>query len=101
MTTTTFNKRLQRGMNYTVTEILQIISSCRQFGVQRLKVYDVEVDFFPERQKDAVADIKSPVDDKLMDDVRLSQLMIDDPYGFEREMISIEQRRMMDEAVQN
>jgi len=41
------------------------------------------------------------IDKDLMEEVRLSQLMIDDPFGFEREVLQAEQRRVVDEAVQN
>jgi hypothetical protein len=36
-----------------------------------------------------------------MDDVRMSQLMIDDPFGFEREVLNAEQRRAFHEAHEN
>lgn len=52
-------------------------------------------------QPESVAPVESPspVDKGLLDDVRLSQLMIDDPFGFEHEMIQAEAKRGMNETV--
>jgi hypothetical protein len=41
------------------------------------------------------------IDKDLMNDVRLSQLMIDDPFSFENEVIRAEQRRVLDADLQN
>lgn len=64
-----------------------------------MKLADFEVEFFPEKEKDIQQLGKTTIDDKIMDDFRLSQLMIDDPYGYEKEMISLENRRLLDEAL--
>lgn len=86
-------------MSYTATELMQIISSCRQIGVHKMKFYEIEVEFFPEKEKEPIDLGKTTIDDKIIDDFRMSQLMIDDPYSFEKEMISLEQRRLLDEAL--
>jgi hypothetical protein len=54
-------------------------------------------------QPESVApmEIPSPVDKSILDDVRLSQLMIDDPFGFEHEILQAEAKRGINEAVQN
>lgn len=90
-------------------KLLGIINECRKLGVSKIKTSEFEVEFFLERSQeignfvDVVNDIKKPtsLDKDLMNDVRLSQLMIDDPFGFESEVILAEQRRILDETVQN
>lgn len=77
-------------------------------GVSKIKTSEFEVEFFLERSQE-VGDfvnhdeIKSPtsIDKDLMDDVRLSQMMIDDPFGYEREVLNAEQRRAFNEAHEN
>jgi len=48
-------------------------------------------------------EMKSPtaIDRELLNDVRLSQLMIDDPFEFEREILNAEQRKAFHEAHEN
>lgn len=52
-------------------------------------------------QPESVATVESPspVDRELLEDVRLSQLMIDDPFGFEREILQAEAKRSVNEAL--
>lgn len=52
-------------------------------------------------QPESVAPVEtpSPVDKELLEDVRLSQLMIDDPFGFEREILQAEAKRSVNEAL--
>lgn len=89
-------------------ELLDIIEGCRKLGVSRIKTYDFEVEFFLERSLEvgrfeAVDDpiAPKPIDKELLDDMRLSQLMIDDPFGFEKEILNAETRRVVDEAFEN
>lgn len=102
----------QRGMKSTETskryKLLGIITECRKLGVSKIKTADFEVEFFLERSQEVgdFVDFNEPkkpmsIDKDLMNDVRLSQLMIDDPFSFENEVIRAEQRRLVDEAVQN
>lgn len=92
----------------TKSKLLGIIEGCRNLGVSKIKTPDFEVEFFLERSQEvgnfeAADEIKPPknIDKDLLEEVRLSQLMIDDPFGFEREVLQAEQRRVIDEAVQN
>lgn len=87
---------------------LGIIEGCRNLGVSKIKTSDFEVEFFLERsievgnfQDPEVPKKPTSIDKDLMEEVRLSQLMIDDPFGFEREVLQAEQRRVIDDAVQN
>lgn len=102
----------QRGTKCTAAskryKLLGIINECRKLGVSKIKTPEFEVEFFLERSQEVINlvdpnEIKKPVsiDKELLNDVRLSQLMIDDPFGFESEVIRAEQRRVLDEAVQN
>lgn len=89
-----------------------IISACAKGGVSELKFGVVEVRFFkptstpthdtPAMAIGAVTQIQeisampesgrptsvNSFDRELLDDLRLSQLMIDDPQGFEREIVN-------------
>ncbi len=105
-------KKSMPGTNCTETskygEFLGIIEGCRNLGVSKVKTPDFEVEFFLEKSVEVgdfedVGIPKKPtsIDKDLMEEVRLSQLMIDDPFGFEREVLQAEQRRVVDEAVQN
>lgn len=89
-------------------KLLGIISECRKLGVSKIKTSDFEVEFFLEAAKEFGnftddTEIKKPtaIDSELLNDVRLSQLMIDDPFGFEREVLNVEQRRAFHEAHEN
>lgn len=89
-------------------KLLGIIDGCRKLGVSKIKTPEFEVEFFLERSQEVgdFVDISeptkpSPIDKELLNDVRMSQLMIDDPFSFEREVIEAEQRRLMNDAVQN
>lgn len=102
----------QRGTKCTGTskkyKLLGIINECRKLGVSRIKTQEFEVEFFLERSQevgdfvDANELVKpNAIDKDLMNDVRLSQLMIDDPFSFENEVIRAEQRRVLDADLQN
>lgn len=102
----------QRGTKLTETskryKLLGIINECRKLGVSKIKTSDFEVEFFLERSQEVgdfidANEIKkpTPIDKELLDDVRMSQLMIDDPFGFEREVLNAEQRRAFHEAHEN
>jgi hypothetical protein len=102
----------QPGTKCTATskryKLLGIINECRKLGVSKIKTTDFEVEFFLEKSQEVgnfvdAYDVKKPtaIDKELMNDVRLSQLMIDDPFGFEREVLNVEQRRAFDEAHEN
>lgn len=102
----------QRGTKPTATnkryKLLGIIDECRKLGVSKIKTSDFEVEFFLERSQEVgnftdSNEIKTPtaIDKELLNDVRLSQLMIDDPFGFEREVLNVEQRRAFNEAHEN
>lgn len=89
-------------------ELLDIIEGCRNLGVSKIKTSDFEVEFFLERSLEvgrfeAVDGPIKPkaIDKDLLDDMRLSQLMIDDPFGFEKEILNAEQRRVTDETFEN
>lgn len=90
-------------------DICAILDSCSKTGVTRLKWGDLEVSFavpgqpvmaydLPKMASDgfappasgqelAVADALGTVNKDLLDDMRRSQLMIDDPASFEQEVI--------------
>jgi hypothetical protein len=100
------------GTKHTETskryKLLGIINECRKLGVSKIKTSEFEVEFFLERSQEVgdftdANEIKKPtsIDKELMDDVRMSQLMIDDPFGFEREVLNAEQRRAFHEAHEN
>jgi hypothetical protein len=98
-------KPTETGKRY---KLLGIINECQKLGVSRIKTAEFEVEFFLERSQEVgnfvnYNEIKSPtsIDKDLMDDVRLSQLMIDDPFGYEREVLNAEQRRSFHEAHEN
>lgn len=102
----------QRGTKCTETskryKLLGIINECRKLGVSKIKTQEFEVEFFLERSQEVgdftdINEIKKPtaIDKELLDDVRMSQLMIDDPFGFEREVLNAEQRRAFHEAHEN
>ena len=99
-------------MKPTVTrshhELIYIIENCRNLGVRKIKTHDFEVEFFLERSLEVGRfetvdgpETPSPIDKDLLDDMRLSQLMIDDPFAFEKEILSAETRRVTDEAFEN
>lgn len=103
---------MPRGMKHTETskryKLLGIINECRKLGVSKIKTTDFEVEFFLERSQEVgdfvdANEMKKPtaIDKELMDEVRMSQLMIDDPFGFEREVLNAEQRRAFDEVHEN
>jgi hypothetical protein len=105
-------KKSTRGTRLTEIKtdlnLLKIIEGCRNLGVSKIKTIDFEVEFFLERslevgQFEAVDSPKAPnpIDKELIDDMRMSQLMIDDPFAFEREIINAEQRRVTDAAFKN
>jgi len=79
-----------------------IIEACAKGGVSQMKFGGIELYFFrPEIKEDApppqvlgynagpqVPDKKSAsFDPDVLEDLRISQLMIDDPHGFEQEII--------------
>ena len=93
--------------------ICAILDACAKAGVVKLKLYDMEVFFnghnqiqdpqwlpidnsgAPESQftpatHDSGRHVKqeSTFDEELLNDIRASQLMIDDPHGFEREIVN-------------
>jgi hypothetical protein len=92
----------------TKGKLLGIIEGCRKLGVSKIKTPDFEVEFFLERSQEVgnfeeADELKPPrgIDKELLEDVRMSQLMIDDPFGFEREVLNAEQRRVTNEAHEN
>jgi hypothetical protein len=108
----TLGTKSQRGTKPTETgkryKLLGIINECRKLGVSKIKTSEFEVEFFLERSQEFgnfVNDneMKSPtaIDRELLNDVRLSQLMIDDPFEFEREILNAEQRKAFHEAHEN
>lgn len=89
-------------------KLLGIIDECRKLGVSRIKTAEFEVEFFLERSQEVgdFTDFSEPkkptaIDKELLNDVRLSQLMIDDPFEYEREVLNAEQRRAFHEAHEN
>jgi hypothetical protein len=98
--------------------ICDIISACHLGGVRHLKMPDVEIwfgavvpretpslvqapedtleqqyDYYNTRASQASGQVSKqkaemPFDKELLEDLRTSQLMIDDPHGFENEMIN-------------
>lgn len=108
----TSETKSQHGTKCTETskryKLLGIIKECRKLGVSKIKTNEFEVEFFNNENQTIVPllnveEIKKPnsIDKELLNDVRLSQLMIDDPFGFESEIVQAEQRRIIDEAVQD
>ena len=93
-------------------DILGIIERCQILGVSKLKMDGFEVEFFLERTQEygnfvshetieEENNTPKAIDKQLLEEIRLSQLMIDDPMGFEREIIQQEQRNAAHEGVQN
>lgn len=67
-------------------------------GVSRIKTSEFEVEFFLERSQEVgdfvdsfAASTPKNIDKELLNDVRMSQLLIDDPFAFEREVINADQ----------
>lgn len=94
--------------------IVAIINSCNANDVVEFSYNGLQIKFrghkenvglsneFPtSNQPDSGANIESPspVDKSILDDVRLSQLMIDDPFGFEAEILQAESKGVMNETV--
>lgn len=90
------------------SDICRIIEACSINGVSRIKTAEFEIEFWPQSKDEpepqeyswkkdepgflGAKDIfentaPQSVDKDMLEDLRLSQLMIDDPFGFEREMI--------------
>jgi hypothetical protein len=103
-----------------------IIAACAKGGVSELKFGGVEVKFFNAstpvhdplptaisavptwNDLPAAQDSRQPVvknahafDRDLLEDLRMSQLLIDDPHGFEREIVNSHLRGEINEAIQN
>jgi hypothetical protein len=108
----TSETKSRHGTKHTETskryKLLGIINECRKLGVSKIKTTEFEVEFFLERSQEVgdfvdANEMKKPaaIDKELMDEVRMSQLMIDDPFGFEREVLNAEQRRAFHEAHEN
>jgi len=92
--------------DFSAKDLCRIIETCHTNGVSRIKVSGIEIDFgasvpfvvpdygpsLPVRAEgnDTV------LDEGLMEQARLNQLIIDDPLGYEQEMIDslTEQQRM-------
>lgn len=112
------------GMTHTVANynLCDIIESCAKSGVVKLKFDNVEIDFSPQypqpvqatnpvtvaplsigvqQASGQISQTDNPFDRDLLEDLRTSQLMIDDPHGFEREQIIAQLRSGIDETVQN
>ena len=80
-------------MKPTGIELLDILSACRKLGVNKIRTKEFDVEFFLESEKfEEVQSRPKPIDKGILDDVRLSQLMIDDPFGFEKEILNAEER---------
>lgn len=102
---------------FKVDEILSIIERCDSHNVSELKLGAFELKFktgYKENvslpnfiqhsnlpDSDAKFETPSPVDKELLEDVRLSQLMIDDPFGFEKELLNAEAKRSINEDTEN
>jgi hypothetical protein len=58
---------------------------------------------FPAQEANGQTPLQTPnaFDRDLLEDLRASQLLIDDPHGFEREQIISQLRSGIDETVQN
>ena len=92
--------------------ILGIIERCQILGVSKLKMPGVEVEFFLERSQELGNFVShetieeenntpKAIDKQLLEEIRLSQLMIDNPLGFEDEIVQQAQRSAVNEGVQN
>ncbi len=118
-------RKSTRGTKPTVANnnLCAIIEACAKGGVVKLKFDNIEIDFSPQHtlpveamppvtvsplvygaQKDIgqnTLERPMPFDRDLLDDLRTSQMMIDDPHGFEREQIIAQLRSGVGETVQN
>lgn len=94
--------------------LFDIISHCRENGVSRLKTDEFEFELYewvneksvhkkycPEDYKKENPETPNAIDRELVEEMRLSQLMIDDPFAFEREIITSENRRFLNEDHEN
>lgn len=101
---------------FNLDEILSIIERCDSHNVSELRLGTFEIKFksgykenvslpnftvYQTPDSETKIESPSPVDKELLEDVRLSQLMIDDPFGFELEIMAAEAKRSIDEAAQN
>ena len=116
------------GMKHTGVDnynLCDIINACAKGGVSELKFGNVEVRFYPHQTQDdtrlAAANVpvtrfdvsalqdsepttrfrNSSEDSSLLDELRQTQLMIEDPVGFEREIIDSHLRGDAYGTVQN
>lgn len=87
-------------MKVSINDIMfEVMEKCRQFNVTKIKTKDFEIEFGPcdNAQRLEGPAVTKKIDSELMEDIRMSQMMIDDPFGFEKELIKQENRRFMDE----
>lgn len=101
-----------RVKEFTAEDICRIIETAGAAGVAKLKFGDVEMDFspkvadlgavaMPSLSNEVYSPIASPaseqtlsiddkiktVDEELLEDMRVAQLMLEDPLAYEQEMI--------------
>lgn len=107
--------------------LCDIIRACSDSGVRKLKFSDIEIEFKDYSQPQVIQPIQAmdqvstsyptytqatqasgqhtcqtqPFDRDLLEDLRTSQLLIDDPHGFEQEQITAQMKGVLNEAVQN
>lgn len=89
----------------SIEQYADMIKVARSHGVSKLKFRDLELEFYPDHgelgPKDDVdlpktqippmspaSDTKPAVDQDLLEDMRRTQLLLDDPMAFEQEMIT-------------